>query len=437
MERAVTEVQFRKKPEALLKRVAAYSRVSSGKDAMLHSLSAQISYYSEYIQHHPGWIYCGVYSDEAMTGTKENRPGFQAMLRECRAGNLDLIVTKSISRFARNTVTLLQTVRELKELGVDVYFEEQRMHTIGPDGELIMTILAAYAQEESLSVSENQKWRVKRNFEEGKPWDGTLLGYRYHDGKYVIHPEEAETVRRIYREYLSGSGVDRIANGLNADGVKTRFGCTWRNKGVLTVLRNYSYTGNLLLQKYYRVGAITKRSRLNDGALPQYHAANTHEPIISMEDYLAVRDELDRRGRKHAPRGRDYNTVYPYSGLIVCGTCGKKYRRMVTPSGPVWICSTYSKLGKAACQSKRIPEPILDELTAGVSLNRLSALRAENGNRLVFCYKDGAETVKEWKDRSRADSWTPAMKELARQRELERLEELDDGGSQKRNCNTG
>ena len=198
MERTVTQVRFRKPPVMRLKRVAAYSRVSSGKDAMLHSLSAQISYYSELIQHHPGWVYCGVFSDEAMTGTKASRPGFQALLKECRAGNIDLIITKSISRFARNTVTLLETVRELKERDIDVYFEEQRLHTIGPDGELIMTILAAYAQEESLSVSENQKWRVKKNFEDGKPWDGTLIGYRYVDGKYVVQPEGAETT------YLAG-----------------------------------------------------------------------------------------------------------------------------------------------------------------------------------------------------------------------------------------
>ncbi len=222
MDKGVTQIKFRQAPAIQLKRVAAYSRVSSGKDTMLHSLSAQVSYYSDYIQRHPGWLYCGVFSDEAMTGTKENRPGFQALLKECRERKIDLIITKSISRFARNTVTLLETIRELKELGIDVYFEEQNIHTISPDGELMMTILTAYAQEESRSVSENQKWRVKRQFEDGKPWDGTLLGYRYYDGKYVIHPEEAEIVRRIFREYLSGKGVDRIANELNDEGNKTR-----------------------------------------------------------------------------------------------------------------------------------------------------------------------------------------------------------------------
>ena len=151
------------------KQVAAYTRVSSGKDAMLHSLSAQVSYYNDLIQKEDGWEFVGVYSDEAITGTKEGRADFQRMLADCRNGKIDMIITKSISRFARNTVTLLETVRMLKALGVDVFFEEQNIHTMSADGELMLTILASYAQEESLSASENQKWRIKKNFEEGMP----------------------------------------------------------------------------------------------------------------------------------------------------------------------------------------------------------------------------------------------------------------------------
>lgn len=176
MERIVERVDFNipEQPKAL--RVCAYARVSTGKDAMLHSLSAQVSYYSKMIQSHAGWQYCGVYSDEGMTGTKNQRSGFQQMLEECRKGNIDLIITKSISRFARNTVTLLQTVRELKSLSVDVFFEEQHIHTISSDGELMMTILASFAQEESLSASENQKWRVRKAFENGE-----LINLRFPD----------------------------------------------------------------------------------------------------------------------------------------------------------------------------------------------------------------------------------------------------------------
>jgi len=411
------------------KRVAAYARVSSGKDAMLHSLSAQISAYSSLIQKTPGWQFVKVYADEAVTGTKDSRAGFRQLLEDCRAGRIDMVLCKSISRFARNTVTLLETVRELKDLGVDVYFEEQNIHTMSGDGELMLTILASYAQEESLSVSENMKWRIRKNFEEGKPWDGTLLGYRYENGHYVIQPDEAEAVRRIFREFLDGSGVDAIANGLNRDGVKTRNGFAWRNNGVLWVLRNYTYTGNLLLQKYYRDDVITKKSHLNSGQLPQYRAEGTHEAIIDMETFCAAQTELEERGRRHAPKGKDYNARYPYSGLIVCGCCGKKYRRKVTHAGPVWICSTYNSRGKAACPSKQIPETVLDEMIADLSLRDLTAVRAERDNTLVFIYPDGHESVKRWRDRSRAESWTPEMKEQARAREMDRRETMADGNS--------
>ena len=173
MKRIIKQVEFPAEAPKLT-RVAAYARVSSGKDAMLHSLSAQVSYYSDLIQKHPGWQYCGVYADEALTGTKDTRENFQRLLNDCRAGKIDLIITKSISRFARNTVTLLETVRELKLLGINVYFEEQNIYALSADGELMMTILASYAQEESRSASENQKWRIRSNFQNGLPWNGLV-----------------------------------------------------------------------------------------------------------------------------------------------------------------------------------------------------------------------------------------------------------------------
>ena len=169
MDRIVEKVgiDIPKQPKAV--RVAAYARVSTGKDAMLHSLSAQVSYYSSMIQNHPGWVYCGVYSDEAQTGTKANRPGFQKMLSDCRTGKIDMIITKRISRFSRNTVVFLTTVRELQKLGIDVFFENENIHTTSGEGELMLTILASYAQEESLSASENMKWKVRKSFENGVP----------------------------------------------------------------------------------------------------------------------------------------------------------------------------------------------------------------------------------------------------------------------------
>ena len=247
MERTIRQVEFPVEAPTLT-RVAAYARVSSGKDAMLHSLSAQVSYYSNLIQKHPGWQYCGVYADEALTGTKDTRENFQRLLTDCRAGKLDLIITKSISRFARNTVTLLETVRELKLLGINVYFEEQNIFTLSADGELMMTILASYAQEESRSASENQKWRIRANFKDGLPWNGTVLGYRIENGVYEPVAEEAELVQLIFSLYNGGWGTYKIAKFLNKSGYRTRRGKQWTHGSLQKLLNNYAYTGNLLLQ---------------------------------------------------------------------------------------------------------------------------------------------------------------------------------------------
>ena len=301
-----------------------------------------------------------------------------------------------------------------------MYFEEQNIHTLSADGELMLSILASYAQEESLSASENQKWRIRKNFEEGRPWNGTMLGYRYRNGTLVVEPEEAEIVRRIFREYLAGKGVVAIANSLNKDGIVTRHGNQWCKTSVSGILRNYSYTGNLLLQKTFRENHLTKKTLPNEGQLPQYHAEGSHEAIVSMEDYEAVQAEMERRTAKHAPPGKGYRNRYPFTGLIICGCCGKHYRRKVTATGPVWICGTYNTLGKAACPSKQIPETILTELTADMDIDDITEIRAENGNRLVFRFGSGEESVKRWQDRSRAESWTPEMREAARQKALER-----------------
>ena len=399
------------------KRVAAYCRVSSGKDAMLHSLSAQISYYSDYIQKH-GWEYAGVYADEALTGTKDNRENFQRLLAECRKGTVQMVITKSISRFARNTVTLLETVRELKALGVDVFFEEQNIHTMSADGELMLTILASYAQEESLSVSENMKWRIRKNFENGKPWSGFILGYRFQNGQFAVVPEEAEIIKRIFREYLDGLGATAIMKGLNEDGILTRTGKPWRIEGVLKILRNYNYTGNLILQKTYRENHLTKRKMKNNGEKPQYHAVGTHEAIIDLATFEAVQEEIARRAEHYSGKKTTVAT-YPFTGLIVCANCGKHYKRKTTATGIVWICATYNTHGKKACaDSKAIPESVLYELTADTPLGDLTAIRAEKDNTLTFCFKNGSQTVKRWQDRSRRESWTEEMKEKARQQAL-------------------
>ena len=418
MERVVQKVKFPPR-QPKLKRVAAYARVSSGKDAMLHSLAAQVEYYSNYIRRHPGWEYVGVYADEAKTGTKDGREQFQQLLTDCKAGKIDHILTKSISRMARNTVTLLETVRELKAMGITVYFEEQNIDTGTDDGELMLSILASYAQEESLSASENQKWRVRQNFENGQPWRGFMLGYRYKDGQYIVVPEEAEIVRSIYADFLDGKGVTAIMKRLNKEGILTQQGFTWHKSAITRVLKNYTYTGNLLLQTKYRENHLTKRTLVNHGQLPQYHATDTHEPIIDIGTYNSVQLEMYRRAQKYGKR--QTSEKYPFSGMISCANCGKHYRRKVTATGPVWICSTYNTHGKAVCPSKAIPESTLMEIAATVSVtSEITAVTAHNNNTLEFTLADGTVTVKQWQDRSRAASWTTEMRAAAGEKTRER-----------------
>ena len=418
MEKVIEQVKFRSRmprPE----RVAAYARVSSGKEAMLHSLAAQVDYYSTYIRHHPGWEYVGVYTDEAKTGTKDSREGFQRLLADCKNGKVNHIITKSVSRFARNTVTLLETVRELKNMGISVYFEEQNINTMTADGELMLTILASYAQAESLSASENQKWRVRQNFEEGKPWRGYMLGYRYKDGEYVIVPEEAEIVKRIYADFLSGKGIEAIMKSLNGSGVLTQQGFTWHRSAVMRILRNYTYTGNLLLQTKYRENHLTKITRFNHGELPQYHATDTHEAIIDMQTFEAVQAEIARRAEKYTkPHKRK---EYPFGGIMTCAICGKHYRRKTTPTGPVWICSTYNTSGKKACASKAIPEPTLTALAEkNAHRGQIIVVTVAQENHLTFRFADGTECEEIWQDRSRSESWTEEMRAAVGKKTKER-----------------
>lgn len=377
-----------------------------------------------YIQNHPGWLYCGVYSDEAFTGTKEDRLGFQELLAQCRAGNIDLILTKSISRFSRNTVALLETVRELKFLGVDVYFEEQNIHTLSADGELMLTILASYAQEESRSASENQKWRIRREFEEGKPWCRRMLGYRLVDGTYQIVPEEAELVRSLFQAYLDGKGFIAIAKELNERGQYTKQGKPWSVFSIQKILHNYTYTGNLLLQTTYRENHITKKTMRNQGQYPMFHVVDAHEPIISLADFEAVQRLADSKA-EHFKTGGEKGT-YPFTGKIVCKGCGKPYRRKKTAARVVWICRTFNMMGKAYCPtSKQIPEETLMTVTAKtlgldafdehIFASTVKEIHIGENNSLCYHFRDGRKVETTWADRSRAESWTAEKKEQARQ----------------------
>lgn len=435
MEQAKKKIIRKVKPAAAmprLERVAAYCRVSSGKDAMLHSLSAQVSRYSELIQRRPGWAYAGVYADEALTGTKDDRPEFQRLLADCRAGRIDRVLTKSISRFARNTVTLLETVRELKELGVAVYFEEQNIDSLSGDGELMLTILASFAQDESKSVSDNCKWRIRKDFSEGKPMNLPLLyGYRREKGRIVIDEEEAEIVRFIFRSCLNGMGKGRITETLREQGIPCRLGGEWQTETVSGILKNEKYTGDALLQKTYIENHLTKRKCFNRGELPQYYAENTHPAIIDHETYERVQALIAER-REKANVQKDVTARYPFTGLIVCGCCGAHYHRRTNPTRITWQCVTYLRRGKKHCAAKQIPEETLLSLTRealGVSeiteenIRTLAEIQIPCPNHILFVFKDGHEIERIWQDRSRAESWTDEMKETARARMKRRYED--------------
>ena len=432
------EIILAKSQQAKLLRVAAYARVSADKEAAFHSLSAQKEYYEKYVSSHPNWELVGLYSDNGISGTTSNRPEFQRMLTDCREGMIDLVVTKSITRFARNTVVLLETVRELKTLGVDCYFEKENMHSISPDGELLLTLLAMYAEEEARSASENQIWRIKKRFEQGKPWVGDMLGYRLIDGEMIIIPEEAEIVRKIFEYYISGMGFYKIAKALTLEGIPPQRGDYWAGSTIYQILRNEKYKGDMMLQKTYRRDFISKSSLINHGEKPRYYVRNSHQPIISPELFDAVQQEIAKRKESSdMQKSNSKKCAEPdklFTGLIVCGDCGGKYLRRFTSDKkyrrPVWICYRFYRIGKHVCQSQQIPESILiaktkevlgtEELTKETIAEHVRQIYVPEHNHLVYVLKDGSEVNVTWEHVSRSASWTPEMKERARQQALKR-----------------
>lgn len=418
------------------KRAAAYARVSGGKDAQLHSLSAQVSYYNNYIGSRGDWELAGIYADEALSGTKESRPEFQRMLSDCRAGRIDLIITKSITRFARNTLTLLSAVRELKELGVDVYFEKENIHSLGMDGELMLTLLASFAQEESRSASENQKWRIRKKFEQGYPTYIDMYGYRFEENTLTIVPEESEVVRQVFTDYLSGMGKTAIAKKLNRQKIPTKSGSLWRGTTIHDMLINEKYTGDLVLQKFYRTDHITKKNVRNYGERPMYYVEGCHEAIIDKATFARVQKEIKRRKEKAAPIKMPPEH-HLFTGAVRCGQCGSTFCRRIRNRNtkyakPVWTCQLFDTIGKSACSSQQIPEDILITKTAEVLgitdfdremlTAQVKEIQVPGHNRLIYVFHDGSTKEVSWQHRSRKESWTEEMKQKAREKTLERAE---------------
>lgn len=417
IERKIPQMPSRKK-------VAAYARVSMETERLHHSLSAQISYYSDLIQKHPDWEYAGVYADDGISGTRaESRTEFNRLLADCEAGKIDIVLTKSISRFARNTVDLLETVRHLKELGISVRFEKERIDSMTEDGELMLTLLASFAQEESRSISENVKWGTRKRFEQGIP-NGrfNIYGYRWEGDHLVIQPEEAAIVRLIFDNFLAGLSAETTEKQLAEMGVKSYKGQHFGNTSIRQILGNITYTGNLLFQKEFVVDPISGKSKKNDGELPQYFVENTHEAIIPMEVYQAVQDEKMRCRELGALANWSINTSC-FTSKIKCGRCGKSYQRSnrkgrKDPSCnyTIWVCGTRKKTGNADCQNKDIPETMLKEACASVLglaefdetifSEQIDHIEIPAPNEMVFYFKDGRIVPHRWESTMRKDCWT-------------------------------
>ena len=376
------------------KKVAAYARVSVETERLHHSLSAQVSYYSELIQANPEWEYVGVYADDGISGTKASkREEFQRMLDDCEAGKIDIILTKSISRFARNTVDLLETVRHLKELGIEVRFEKENINSLSGDGEVMMTLLASFAQEEITSLSNNVKWGVRKRMEQGIP-NGhfRIYGYRWEGDQLVIEPEEAAIVRRIFQNFLDGKSRLETEREFEAEGITTANGCRWVDSNIKVVLTNITYTGNLLLQKEFIEDPITKRRKKNRGELPQYYVEDTHEAIIDMETFQYVQEEMVRRKELGAFANKSLN-ITCFTSKLKCSKCGSSYVRNQRSN---------QALG-------------LEEFDEDVFLEKVDYIMVNLDQTLEFHFYDGATKVQTWKSTAKKDCWTDEQKD--RQRE--------------------
>lgn len=355
-------------------KVAAYCRVSTDDKEQKTSYEAQIQYYTDKINKNPEWQMAGIFADEGITGTQaKKRPQFLKMIRLCRQGKIDVILTKSLSRFARNTVDSLNYIRELRTLGIAVISEKENINTLTAESEMLITIMSCFAQAESESISKNVAWGVRQSFKSGNvPMQyKKLLGYKKGENDLPeIIPEEAEIVKDIFRSYLDGMSLKQIADSLNSRGVKTKHKqTTWQSEIVKSILVNEKYTGDALLQKTYITDCITKKSRKNNGELPMYLVKNHHEPIISRADFNRVQEEMARRGAKRAIADKltkteqgKYSAKYALSELLVCGECGTHYRRVTwTAKGfkeIKWRCINRIQYGKKECHNS----PTVDEL---------------------------------------------------------------------------
>ena len=334
-----------------LEKVAAYCRVSTDSSDQLNSYRTQIGYYTNFIAQHPGWELADIYADEGITGTSlEKRDDFKRMLWDCRAGKIQRVLVKSVSRFARNTLELLETTRELKDLGVVVVFEEQGFDTSQMYGEMQLTLLAMAAQEESASISKNMRWSIQKRMETGSfVTNYAPFGYRLEGGILYPEPEEARVVKAIFTLFLSGRGALSIAKELNADQIPTRHGGKWGRSSVEYLLKNERYMGDAIVQKRYRTPTIPTTRKINQGELPIYHIHDCHESIITKEDFEQVQRLIAQRA-VHTGSGEGRTSL-----KIECPDCGNQFRRLKIRNSYYWGCRNRENNG-SPCTKIRYKE---------------------------------------------------------------------------------
>lgn len=353
-------------------RVAAYCRVSTDSDAQLESLDAQKSHYEQYISMHPEWELVGIYFDEGVSGTKkEKRLELLRLIADCEAGKIDFVVTKSISRLARNTTDSLEMVRRLKSLDIPVYFEKENINTSNMEGELLLTIMSSMAEGESISISENNKWSVVRRFQNGTyKLTNPPYGYDWDGKNLVINEEQAKHVRWIFAQVLAGVPLTRIAREMNDKGLRTVRGNAWQPGTLRDMIANERYVGDVLFQKKYTDSRFTRH--VNRGEVNQYMLTDHHEALVSREEFDAANAmiERNRRDKKIDNETDKYLKRYPFSGKIICGICGKPFKRRVQNGYTAWWCSGHIQ-NSASCDMKYIREDAVENAFI-LMLNKLT-----------------------------------------------------------------
>ena len=350
-------------------KVAAYARVSTDQEQQEESFEHQVDYYTRYIGNHPDWKFVGVYADPGLSGTRaDSRPEFQRMIADCKAGKINKIICKSTSRFARNTVDTLNYVRELKELGIGVYFENHNMDTMSSGGEILLTVLASIAEQESRTISQNIKWSYERKRERGDvDFNYTnFLGYTKNgDKEIVVVPEEADVVRRIFRMFITGYSLCQIRDILMQEGIKSPAGkLIWRTSTIANILRNEKYMGCAILGKTVKIDVTSKKRIKNTGQIKQFYVENSHPPIIDQETFQLAQTLYKQRqnqiGASETNNGK-WSSKYPFSKKIYCEECGIPFRRhsQLSTTGEkiyTWCCATRKAKGKDACSQKYVKE---------------------------------------------------------------------------------